>query len=198
MGAPVASGTLAGSTSGSGPSIHREAARSDNTCSVDTLRSYDSHNSADHREVERRRRTRLPRKMKREDRRHQCGEIRPYRERGPAPSAWRLRRASDGQVRLQVAADRSASKHGGGSCNGPQSEPAGRSRPRTGRSTTRTDSRLARRRARPELGRDTCFGGMTLLRRTVMRLDSFRTRKQRERLRMITATVRAARASLWV
>ena len=119
MGAPVASGTLAGSTSGSGPSIHREAARSDNTCSVDTLRSYDSHNSADHREVERRRRTRLPRKMKREDRRHQCGEIRPHPERARRGRAWLVRRANDGQVRLQVAADRSASKHGGGSCNGP-------------------------------------------------------------------------------
>ncbi len=43
MGAPVASGTLAGSTSRSAASIHREAASSDITRSVDTLRSYDSH-----------------------------------------------------------------------------------------------------------------------------------------------------------
>ena len=47
MGVPVASGTLAGSTSGSAASMHREAARSDFTRSVATVRSHNSHNSAD-------------------------------------------------------------------------------------------------------------------------------------------------------
>jgi len=55
MGAPVAFGTLAGSTSGSWDSIHKEAARSD--FSRFTLRSYDSHNSADRRGIGRRRAT---------------------------------------------------------------------------------------------------------------------------------------------
>ena len=101
-------------------SIHREAARSDYTCSstpsgpttrttLPTIAKSNVVVGHDFRD----------RKKQREDRRQQYGEIRPYRERGPAPSAWRLRRASDGHVRLQVAADRSASKHGGGSCNRP-------------------------------------------------------------------------------
>jgi hypothetical protein len=128
MGAPVASGTLAGSTSGSGASIHREAASSDFTRSVATVRSHDSHNSADRRGVERRRRRRLPRPRKKAEGRSTSPMWRDSSApgAGSAPSAWRLRRASDGQVRLQIAADRSASKHGGGFCNRPRASlPAG-------------------------------------------------------------------------
>jgi hypothetical protein len=43
MGAPVASGTLAGSTSGSAASIHRQAASSDFSRFRRHPRSYDSH-----------------------------------------------------------------------------------------------------------------------------------------------------------
>ena len=51
--------------------------------SVDTLRSYDSHNSADRRRVRRRRQAQLPqpREATKRDRRRRCCEIRPFPQR---------------------------------------------------------------------------------------------------------------------
>jgi hypothetical protein len=60
MGARAASGTLAGSRSGSWVSIHEEAAAATSRACVDTLGSYDPRNSLDRRGV-RHRRARLPR-----------------------------------------------------------------------------------------------------------------------------------------
>jgi hypothetical protein len=60
MGAPVASGTRAGSTSGSSAGIHKDGARSDCSRFSRHLRSHDSHNSADRGGEGRPRRARLP------------------------------------------------------------------------------------------------------------------------------------------
>ena len=85
MGAPVASGTLAGSTSGSSGSIHKKPPQRP-LAPPSTLRSYDSHNLCRPREVGHRRRARLRHRARcsQGDRRHRCCEIRPAGKRGRA------------------------------------------------------------------------------------------------------------------
>ena len=126
MGAPVASGTLAGSTSGSAASIHRQAASSDFSRSVDTpgrttrtlCRPSPSPPSSSGT-------TSQPREATKRDRRRRCCEIRPFPQRRWGRCGSLLRRASDSQVRLQVTADRAASKHVGDSRNrGKEGPPA--------------------------------------------------------------------------
>ncbi len=79
------------------------------------------------------------------DRRHQCGEIRPHRsELGADARGWFAGRTT---VRCACRSLRIALPASTGRVlQSPQTEPAGRSRPRTRRSSTPTDSRLGDKR----------------------------------------------------
>ena len=86
MGAPVACGTLAGSTSVPGPASINKPLAATSRASVDTLGSYDSHNPFDRRGVGCRRRARFPQPREAADggRRHRRCEIRPSGRRDAA------------------------------------------------------------------------------------------------------------------
>jgi hypothetical protein len=111
MGAPLASGTPAGSTSGSWARLRTEVASAAACASVDTRRSYD--------------RTTLPDRHAtavvvghdfagpeaQGDRHHVCGETRPLQQQRGRRPRWLLRRGAIATCTCKPAAGQAASKH---------------------------------------------------------------------------------------